>query len=166
MEYGYGFGTIAAFILAGCAILLILLFALYHYVFRRFMQKERTVRATVCGKRCENPGVAVAENTDASNLHHWRGGDAEYGCFGIVLFLLASMPWRRIAKNGLTDPYLIQFDQGEKRRISLAVSYEVYMNLNQGQEGLLTYKGNRFKRFRSLPTDKGGPVDVVEKPGS
>jgi len=163
MDYGYGDGTIGAFVLAGCAIFFILLFALYHYVFRRLLQKERTIRATVCGKRCDTPGIPVSENTDTSNLYNWTG-DTEFGCFGIVISLLASMPWKRIARNGLDEPYRVQFDLGAKRRIVLAVSYEVYMSLNQGQEGLLTYKGNLFQRFRSLPTDMSGLVDVVERP--
>jgi len=159
------FETIAIIVVLSVAALCVLFALLRHYVFGRLMQKEHSVRATVSGKRCEVLSVTHTDNNIAHTVNDWSTPGQD-GCLYILFFFLSAMPWKGLVRNGLDEPYRVQFDLGEKRKIVLIVSDSVYMKLNQGQEGLLTYKGNHFQRFRSLPTDKDGPVDVVEKPGS
>jgi hypothetical protein len=158
----YGLGITIAIILVCLALLFITLVIIRHYVFNRFLQKQRNVRATVADKRCTTNNEAPAREMDIHDAQ-WTAGDPDLGCLGMAIFLLSALPWKGLAKNGLDEPYQVRFNLGEKKSVNLVVSYEVYMRLNKDQEGVLTYKGNCFQRFKSMPTDAGGPADIVEK---
>lgn len=142
-------------------ILLCLLYAIIRfYIFGKLLATERSTRAVVTGKRYQ---VIGAPRDDADNENRDTGMIlVGGGCLCSLYWLVSSIPLVAMLRNGLDEPYLVRFDLADGKKVELYVSDNVYLQLNEGQDGLLTYKGRHLVHFKSQSKYTGLPVNITE----
>lgn|GEM_PF-2867716 len=146
--------------LIGILLLCLLYAVIRFYIFGKLMAKEKSARAVVKGKRYQILGAPANENS--SQAPYW--GMLFTGGFSLIVFywLLSSIPLVAMLRNGLDEPYLVRFDLADGKKVELYVSDSVYTQLNEGQDGLLTYKGRHLVHFKSQSKFTGLPVNITE----
>lgn len=122
---------------------LILIFLLYHYVFGRWLAPLKTAQARVVRKtdRCK-----TWVNTEDDRLG--REGWFEDRAWEVLSEFLSRLLKRPIGPIIQEMSYYVEVQVAGKR-IEFTVSEEQYASVSEGDEGLLTYKGNKFVRFRN-----------------
>jgi hypothetical protein len=141
--------TVVALTIIGILILCLLYAVIRFYIFGKLLAKEKSARAIVKGKRYQILGAPADDNS--GRVPYW--GMLFTGGFSLVTFywLLSSIPLVAMLRNGLDEPYLVRFDLADGKKVELHVTDSVYMQLHEGHEGLLTYKGKHLVRFKSHP---------------
>ena len=141
--------SVIALVVIGILLLCLLYAVIRFYIFGKLLAKEKSARAIVKGKRYQIIGAprdeTANENRDTGMM--LAGG----GCLYSLYWLISSIPLVAMLRNGLDEPYLVRFDLADGKKVELHVTDSVYMQLHEGHEGLLTYKGRHLVRFKSHP---------------
>ncbi len=131
----YLYGIVTAIVIVGLivAAILMTLYVIYYYLLRRLFARTTSIPATVVRKTQREYGGA-SSSLDGDDLLVREADAATSGC---DLFLL--------------------FDVGGKQ-MEFPVPESVYVNVEEGDTGLLIHKGTLFRRFvkdAELPIQTG-----------